>query len=119
MVQLNVSINGRAYRMACEDGQEEHLLTLSRRFDALISQLKENFGEIGDQRLTVMAGIMAMDLLAEADGKVKSLSDEISALRDARSAVLEKSEGDQEALAERIDKAAEQLEKLSKVLLDS
>ncbi|WP_320141012.1 cell division protein ZapA [uncultured Cohaesibacter sp.] len=119
MVQVSVSINGRAYRMACEDGQEEHLLALSRRFDAMISQLKESFGEIGDQRLTVMAGIMAMDLLAEADGKVKALNEEISALRDARSAVMEKSEGDQEALAERIDKAAEQLEKLSKVLLES
>nr|WP_321455930.1 cell division protein ZapA [uncultured Cohaesibacter sp.] len=119
MVQVNVSINGRAYRMACEDGQEEHLLALSRRFDELIVQLKENFGEIGDQRLTVMAGIMAMDLLAEADGKVKGLSDEISTLREARSAVLEKSEGDQEELALRIDKAAEQLERLSKALLES
>nr|WP_319387940.1 cell division protein ZapA [uncultured Cohaesibacter sp.] len=119
MVQVSVSINGRAYRMACEDGQEEHLLALARRFDGMIAQLKENFGEIGDQRLTVMAGIMAMDLLAEADGRVKHLSEEISALRDARSAVLEKSEGDQEVLAKRIDKAAEELERLSKVLLES
>ncbi|WP_119309524.1 cell division protein ZapA [Cohaesibacter haloalkalitolerans] len=119
MVQVSVSINGRAYRMACEDGQEEHLLALARRFDGMIAQLKENFGEIGDQRLTVMAGIMAMDLLAEADGRVKHLNEEISALRDARSAVLEKSEGDQEALASRIDKAAEELERLSKVLLES
>ncbi|WP_319412953.1 cell division protein ZapA [uncultured Cohaesibacter sp.] len=119
MVQVSVSINGRAYRMACEDGQEEHLQSLARRFDDMISQLKESFGEIGDQRLTVMAGIMAMDLLAEADGKARRLDQEISALRDARSAVQEKSEGDQEALAERIDKAAEQLERLSKVLLES
>ena len=118
MVQVSVSINGRAYRMACEDGQEDHLLALARRFDGLIAQLKENFGEIGDQRLTVMAGIMAMDQMSELDAQVKSLGEEVAALRDARSAVLEKNEGDQEAIALRIDKTAEQLERLSKVLLE-
>ena len=119
MVQVSVSINGRAYRMACEDGQEEHLLSLARRFDDLIDQLKDNFGEIGDQRLTVMAGIMAMDQLNELSERVKELDKEILALREARSAVQEKNEGDQEALAERIDKAAHQLERLSKVLMES
>jgi len=119
MVQVSVSINGRAYRMACEDGQEDHLLSLARRFDELIDQLKENFGEIGDQRLTVMAGIMAMDQLAELDGRIKHLDQEVSALREARSAVQVKNEGDQEQLAQRIDKAAEQLERLSHLLLES
>ncbi|WP_316860645.1 cell division protein ZapA [uncultured Cohaesibacter sp.] len=118
MVQVNVSINGRAYRMACEDGQEDHLLGLARRFDDMIVQLKENFGEIGDQRLTVMAGIMAMDLLNETEGKTKTLAEEIAALRDARSAIMDKNEGDQEAIALRIEKAAEQLERLSEVLQD-
>ncbi|WP_319532890.1 cell division protein ZapA [uncultured Cohaesibacter sp.] len=119
MVQVSVSINGRAYRMACEDGQEEHLLSLARQFDGIIVDLRDNFGEIGDQRLTVMAGIMAMDQLSEMSSRVETLSEEIKALRDARYAVKEKNEGDQEALAQRIDKAAEQLERLSKVLLES
>ena len=85
----------------------------------MIGELKESFGEIGDQRLTVMAGIMAMDQLTETDKQIKRLSDEIAALRDARSAVMEKTVGDQEAIASRIDKAAEQLERLSHVLLES
>ena len=119
MVQISVTINGRSYRMACEDGQEEHLINLARRFDAMISQLKDNFGEIGDQRLTVMAGIMAMDQLSESDNRTRSLEEEIAALRDARSAVQEKTEGDQEAISVRINDAAEQLELLSKRLLDS
>ena len=119
MVQVSVSINGRAYRMACEDGQEDHLLSLARRFDDLISQLKENFGEIGDQRLTVMAGIMAMDQLSELDNRIKHLDEEVVALREARSAVQVKNEGDQEVLAQRIDTAAKQLERLSELLLES
>ncbi len=118
MVQVSVSINGRAYRMACEDGQEDHLLSLARKFDATISHLKESFGEIGDQRLTVMAGIMVVDELNELKKRIKTLEGEVEALRDARTAVLEKSVGDQENIAGRIDKASEQLEKLAEVLLE-
>ena len=116
MVQVNVSINGRAYRMACEDGQEEHLMALARQLDGMISHLRENFGEIGDQRLTVMAGIMAMDEMTELKKRVKHLEDEIAGLRDARTASIEKNEGDQETIALRIDKASEQLEALAKLL---
>ncbi|MCT4654583.1 MAG: cell division protein ZapA [Cohaesibacter sp.] len=119
MVQVSVNINGRAYRMACEDGQEDHLLSLARKFDMTISQLKESFGEIGDQRLTVMAGIMMVDELNELKKRVKGLEEEVEALRDARTAVLEKTEGDQETIASRIDRASEQLEKLADILLKS
>lgn len=119
MVQVNVSINGRAYRMACEDGQEEHLIALARQLDSMISHLRESFGEIGDQRLTVMAGIMAMDELSEVKKRVAHLEDEVATLREARFATQEKNEGDQETIALRIDKASEQLEKLAKLLVET
>lgn len=119
MVQVSVSINGRAYRMACEDGQEDHLMALARQLDLMINQLRESFGEIGDQRLTVMAGIMAMDEMSEVKKRITALEDEIATLREARTATLEKNEGDQESIAARIDLASEQLEKLAKTLLES
>jgi cell division protein ZapA len=56
MSQVTVSIDGKAYRMACDPGQEEHLQDLATRFDQYVRHLKESFGEIGDQRITVMAG---------------------------------------------------------------
>ena len=65
MSQVTVNIDGKAYRMACEDGQEEHLSELAERFDRYVSHLKSQFGEIGDLRLTVMAGILVMDELHE------------------------------------------------------
>ena len=65
MAQVTVTIDGKAYRMACEEGQEEHLTDLATRFDQYVSHLKSQFGEIGDLRVTVMAGIMVMDELAE------------------------------------------------------
>ncbi|MDZ7823563.1 MAG: cell division protein ZapA, partial [Ahrensia sp.] len=58
MAQVNVTIDGKSYRMACDPGQEQHLEELASKFDKYVGHLKQSFGEIGDQRLTVMAGIM-------------------------------------------------------------
>src|SRR5215210_381195 len=70
MSHVNVLIGGRQYRMACEDGQESHLQELARGFDERVAQLRGNFGEIGDLRLTVMAALMLADELAEAQRKL-------------------------------------------------
>ena len=66
MTQVNVTINGRQFRMACEDGEEGHLARLAEDLDARISRLRLRFGEIGDTRLTVMAALTLADELAEA-----------------------------------------------------
>ena len=55
MSHINVTINGRQYRMACEAGQENRLLRLAEGLEARIANLRGKFGEIGDGRLTVMA----------------------------------------------------------------
>ena len=67
--QVNVTINGRQFRMACEDGQEDHLRQLAKDLDERIVALRGQFGEIGDARLTVMAALMVADELAEAGKK--------------------------------------------------
>ena len=53
MSQVNVTINGRQFRMACEDGQEGHLQQLAKDLDERIAALRGQFGEIGDARLTM------------------------------------------------------------------
>lgn len=58
MSQVSVTINGRQFRMACEDGQEAHLMSLARDLDSRIEGLRAKFGEIGDTRLTVMASTL-------------------------------------------------------------
>src|SRR5436305_851916 len=57
MGQVNATICGRQYRLACEDGQEDHLLGLSKELETRIIDLRRKFGEIGDTRLTVMAAL--------------------------------------------------------------
>jgi len=81
MASVNVTINGKTYRMACEEGQEPHLIALAEKLDSYVGQLKGSFGEIGDQRLTVMAGVMVTDELVELEKKNAKLEAEIVALK--------------------------------------
>lgn len=112
MPQVAVQINGRTYRMACDEGQEAHLLDLAQRFDKTIEQLKGSFGEIGDQRLTVMAGIMVQDQLTEALYKIRGLEAEIAEQRSGKSA----DQGDHEQLARAIEKTAERIVRIAEGL---
>ena len=88
MAQVMVTIDGKAYRMACEEGQEGHLTELAEGFDRYVGHLKTQFGEIGDLRLTVMAGIMVMDELSEVTRRLKAIESEVATLRDGRESVM-------------------------------
>ena len=119
MAQVSVTINGRQFRMACEDGQEGHLLELARELDGRISGLRAKFGEIGDTRLTVMAAITVADELAEAGLRVKRLEEELAALQDARVSASEHNKAAQASLAAALATAAERIEDITKKLNQS
>ena len=109
MAQVNVTINGRSYRMACDDGEEAHLTSLAERLDRSIEQLRDRFGEIGDQRLTVMAAITLADQHAEAERAIQDLRAEIAALEETRGDLLERHRREQEGVAEAIAGVAERV----------
>ncbi|GGB32735.1 cell division protein ZapA [Roseibium aquae] len=116
MAQITVTINGKTFRMACDDGEEERLMGLARRFDGWISELKGAFGEIGDQRLTVMAGIMATDQLSEAERKLDELTAELTALRHAQETAASSRAASEGEIVRLIDRTASRLEVLSESL---
>jgi len=116
MTQVNVSINGRQYRMACEDGQEDHLRSLAKALEERIGSLRGRFGEIGDARLMVMAAMTVADDAIEADKKARKLEQEIAALNDARSASAERVQATQAALIAAFTSAAERIEGMAKKL---
>jgi len=99
MAQVTVTIDGKAYRMACEEGQEGHLTDLATRFDNYVGHLKGQFGEIGDLRITVMAGIMVMDEISELGRRVADLEAELETLRNNRDTVLTANARTEESLA--------------------
>ena len=116
MSHINVTINGRQYRMACEEGQEVRLLKLAEGLEARIGDLRGKFGEIGDARLTVMAALMACDELADASQRIRSLEEELAALRDVRVAAADRARSTQLAVAKALNSAAERIEKTTQVL---
>jgi cell division protein ZapA len=66
MAQVNVGIGGRSYRLACNPGEEAHLEQLALTLDRKIQEMRQTFGEIGDQRLAIMAALTIADDAAEA-----------------------------------------------------
>ena len=119
MAHVTVTINGKTYRMACNEGEENHLLGLSERFDSYVSKLKGSFGEIGDQRLTVMAGVMVTDELQEIEKRVRSLEADIATLKASRDEALGRAHANDSELMTQLTRTAERVEALARKLAPS
>ncbi|MDA9507051.1 MULTISPECIES: cell division protein ZapA [unclassified Bradyrhizobium] len=116
MSHINVTINGRQYRMACEEGQEVRLLKLAESLETRIQSLRGKFGEIGDARLTVMAALTVCDELVDAGNRVRTMEQELTELRDFRNAAVERARMTQNAVVNALNAAAERIEKSTQVL---
>ena len=116
MNHINVTINGRQYRMACEEGQELRLLKLAESLELRIESLRGKFGEIGDARLTVMAALTVCDELLDAGNRIQSLENEMIALRDVRVAATDHAKATQVAVANALNSAADRIERTTQVL---
>jgi len=116
MSHINVTINGRQYRMACEEGQEVRLLKLAEQLESRIQSLRGKFGEIGDARLTVMAALTVCDELLDAGNQIKSLEQDLEQLRNVRLAATDRARETQAAVASALNAAAERIERTTQVL---
>ncbi len=114
MAQIQVSIDGKLYRMACNDGEEAHLEALAAKLDGKVGEMKQAFGEIGDMRLTVMAALTIADELSEANSRLSHMEGEIARLS------AENSHGEHHASSRNTEAAsaiaalAERMERLAK-----
>jgi cell division protein ZapA len=116
MSHINVTINGRQYRMACEEGQEVRLLRLAENLESRVESLRGKFGEIGDARLTVMAALTVCDELVDANQRILALEKELGTLRDVRVAAVDRAKATQTAVANALNAAAERIERTTQVL---
>ncbi|MGE0230593.1 MAG: cell division protein ZapA [Flavobacteriaceae bacterium] len=113
MAEVTVSINNKLYRLACDEGEQQHLISLARDIDGRIEQLKSGFGEVGDMRLLLMASLTIADELSEAQRQIRGLEAEVVSLREARSAISNRLHMAQDQIARTIIMAAERVERLS------
>lgn len=116
MAQVTITIDGKQYRMACDEGQEDHLVEMGQKFDRYVAYLKSSFGEIGDQRLTIMAAIMVIDELSELQKRVKGMESEIGTLRKTRDEALTKADKNDAALTGALAALAQRMETLAERL---
>jgi len=116
MAEVSVTINGRQFRMACEDGQEDHVVELARELDARIEGLRARFGEVGDTRLTVMAALTVADELGEMSARLKRLEEELAGLKDVHVATADRTSITQSAIAAALTEAAERIESVTRRL---
>jgi len=113
MAHVNVTIAGRAFRMACGEGEEERLEALAQQVDSKIAEMRAAFGEIGDQRLTVMAAITFADDLAEVRKRVEDLSGEVTALKREQRTIDARINDQALELARAVEAAAERIEDIT------
>jgi cell division protein ZapA len=116
MSHINVTINGRQYRMACEEGQEVRLLKLAENLESRVGELRGKFGEIGDARLTVMAALTVCDELVDATARIRALEGELETLRNVRVVAADRTKATQIAVANALNAAAERIEKTTQML---
>lgn len=116
MPEVNVEINGRKFRMACEEGQEEHLLGLAQRFNGTVEGFKGSFGEIGDNRLTVMAGIAVLDELVEAERQIEKVRAEMADMQAETERVRAEGKALEERFAKRMSETARKIEAVATVI---
>src|SRR5271157_2949111 len=115
MAQLAVTIAGKVYRVACDEGEEARLGDLAQLVDAKISGLRQRFGEIGDQRLIIMAAITLADDWSEVDERVRELEAEVARLKTPSPAAPEWAE----RVAFSLGEAALRIEQVAQELNDS
>lgn len=99
MATVEVTINGRSYPIACEDGQEDHLRQLAGYVDKRVQELVTALGQVGDLRLLVMASLLIADELSEAFAAIEQHATEATT--------------DESAVAESIENIVERIESIA------
>ena len=64
MAKADIKIRDRNYSVACAPGQEDRLVALSRQLDARVKDISRAVGNIGDDRLLLIASLALLDELA-------------------------------------------------------
>ena len=116
MPQAYVNIGGRSYRLACNAGEEPHLEALAKFVDGKIDEMHKSFGEIGDQRIVVMAALSIADELFEARRKAETQTSEAAAGLEAEKMSRSAAEARASALERSIDEMISRVEALTENL---
>jgi len=80
MANVNIKFNGKEFLLSCDDGQEEHLEELSLHLNKKFNGLKNNLGNIGENKLLLITSIKIMDEYFETRKKINEKKKELEDL---------------------------------------
>lgn len=116
MSKVSVTLNGRAFTIGCEEGQESYLRDLAAFLDQRVDAMSSQVGQIGDLRLLLMASLTVVDELKDAERRIESLEAHVDRLRSETANQADQQAVERDDLAAHIVAAAERLEMLAKAL---
>lgn len=110
MSEVAVTVNGRSFKIACDDGQEPRIRRLAQYVDARVAEFVRSLGQVGEARLLLLAALVIADELSDAN---EALQQERSRGRAANSeavAAADAAASGVHGIAQRIESIAARLE---------
>tara|TARA_B100000073_G_scaffold107718_1_gene86639 strand:- start:568 stop:1014 length:447 start_codon:yes stop_codon:yes gene_type:complete len=80
MANVSVKFNGKEFLLSCEDGQEEHLEELLIQINQKFNILKNDLGNLGENKLLLITAVKVMDEYYETKKKVEQKKEELKNL---------------------------------------
>ncbi len=80
MANVSIKFNGKEFLLSCDDGQEEHLEELLIQINQKFNDLKNNLGNIGENKLLLITAVKVMDEYHETKKKVDQKKNELKDL---------------------------------------
>ena len=113
MPLVNVMVNARAYTIACDEGEEDHLRELAGRVDQKVKELLGSVGQVGDQRLLLMAALLIADETHEAQNELQQRMQELGELSGSHEVVAERLAQSEAVAAAALETATKRLEDIA------
>ena len=132
MANVNIKFNGKEFLLSCDDGQEEHLEELLTHINEKFSNLKNDLGNIGENKLLLITSVQIMDEYFETKKKVEQKKTELQNLsnkfrelkslvydyRDRKEEEMKELQQDHESFKKEIEKNKEDYEKIIEAATD-
>jgi len=132
MANVNIKFNGKEFLLSCDDGQEEHLEELLTHINEKFNNLKNDLGNIGENKLLLITSVQIMDEYFETKKKVEQKKTELQNLsnkfrelkslvydyRDRKEEEMKELQQDHESFKKEIEKNKEDYEKIIEAAAD-
>ena len=132
MANVNIKFNGKDFLLSCDDGQEEHLEELLTHINEKFNYLKNDLGNIGENKLLLITSVQIMDEYFETRKKVEQKKTELNNLsnkfrelkslvydyRDKKEEEMNRLSQDHESFKKEIEKNKEDYDKIIEAAAD-